>query len=1159
MKCDYSPTAVSQFLAMLGHREAGGCTELRMFPKQRGYIQLNGHRVYVGKTVSGYYENPSQLAKDLAHFDEKADIYITLNPVKRDLLARAANRLDYTADTTTSDPDILADLWFPLDFDPVRPAKISSTDKELELARQRCLAVCEFLRDLGLTPIVGLSGNGYHALIRLVGYPNTEETVAHKKRLLQFLARQFSDDKVKVDETVFNMARIWKVYGVMAVKGDNLPERPHRRSFLEIPSQLPEPVDLYAMVDDIIPTNWKPHGTETTANTRRTAHQSGDYPRLDVERYLKHYGHDYTPKHKDGRTLYVLEHCLFNPDHNGADAALIQEANGQMGYKCFHNSCADKGWQDAKAAIGDPKPFYQHTYSSSTGGRNGSRPEPDLPPFDKRTPQAVWDEIGALDTPSQTAVQKALWDAVVDASYWSLVEMGQFCDRIHEQFGIPKVWIDGWRKAINAEKRKRLRVAQQASDSHLPEINTVDRHLREITQDALLALCQRNNSSPCLFVRGGVLTRVKPYESDTLIVQPLNEKALRGELARTANFVGGKDSEGNPLFLPIAPPTDVVNDLISLPEWEGLPILKGIVHAPVFTNGGVLEKTLGYQPQSQMYYAPDEALDIGEIKTTEEAVEAAKSLILDELLGEFCFADSASRANALALMLLPFVRPLIRGLTPLHLIDAPTEGSGKGLLASVLTIPFKPNGATLMTEGESDEEWRKRITAVLSEAPSHVVIDNISKRLDSGSFAAALTTAYWSDRLLGGNTIVKYPITQTWIATGNNVAMSPEITRRAVWIRLRPDTEDPSQREFRISDLETWALEHRSELVTACLTLIQRWVDAGMPRGKARKGSYNEWASILSGLLDTIGVDGFLGNYTKLNEKANTEMAAWRDFVAAWYEKHGEAVVGVADLFVIASTKVIEDQEGKRIEVGQGLLNELLKSEKERGRRIKLGEFLRQKVDRVYGEFRIIDAGTSHGAGQYQLKRVGESGESEKVDSLTDSPPPNSSHSEDSSDPSESGESGSTLKRKTGGGYTYTNPNPTHVNHVHPPSELAEAETDSPDSPDASEPASPLDNTHGESHGESSKSDSFDSVDVKFLKNCYAEFQNDPFPMEKAIRHAQTAGYDLTEDNKPPLENLRKVLSELKGKQLDDLKLYETGDGIYSIATCRNGRERYVI
>ena len=57
-------------------------------------------------------------------------------------------------------------------------------------------------------------------------------------KVLQALDLRFSDEKVSVDTGVYNAARIWKLYGTIACKGDNTPERPHRLAYIiEVPKQ----------------------------------------------------------------------------------------------------------------------------------------------------------------------------------------------------------------------------------------------------------------------------------------------------------------------------------------------------------------------------------------------------------------------------------------------------------------------------------------------------------------------------------------------------------------------------------------------------------------------------------------------------------------------------------------------------------------------------------------------------------------------------------------------------------------------------------------------------------------------------------------------------------------------------------------------------------
>ena len=61
------------------------------------------------------------------------------------------------------------------------------------------------------------------------------------KGVLTTLDFMFSDDVVSVDTGVANAARIWKLYGTTARKGDSTKDRPHRRSrLLTVPAVVQE-------------------------------------------------------------------------------------------------------------------------------------------------------------------------------------------------------------------------------------------------------------------------------------------------------------------------------------------------------------------------------------------------------------------------------------------------------------------------------------------------------------------------------------------------------------------------------------------------------------------------------------------------------------------------------------------------------------------------------------------------------------------------------------------------------------------------------------------------------------------------------------------------------------------------------------------------------
>ena len=407
---------ILQVLELLGHREAGGVTEVRIFP-QEPYMIINSRREYVGATVSGYYDDYHKLSDDIAPFDGKVNIYVTFNPVIPDLLARANNRLQYHANTTTSDDDILCDLWFPIDCDPIRPTNISSTDAELQMALTRRNEVMAFLSPWA-QGIQGLSGNGGHELIRLIGYPNDAETRDAKERLTKFLHDRFTDWKldddgnfvlddkgrkmlrgngVSVDSTVFNTARIWKLYGTMAVKGDNIPDRPHRRAQLDIPDTIPEPVDLYAHLNEIIPQEstqeQEPTHTKKKASNVKRAHllPNGDYPLLDVEAYLNASGVAWRTKEKSDRTWFQFETCPIHTDDDGDkwECGICQDTKGAMGAKCMHEPSYT--WTDFKEVLGDPKPYYVKE------AKKGKKERVGISPGEKR----VSDEMGTEPVPDE--------------------------------------------------------------------------------------------------------------------------------------------------------------------------------------------------------------------------------------------------------------------------------------------------------------------------------------------------------------------------------------------------------------------------------------------------------------------------------------------------------------------------------------------------------------------------------------------------------------------------------------------------------------------------------------------------------------------------------------------------------------------------------------
>lgn len=470
-----------------------------------------------------------------------------------------------------------------------------------------------------------------------------------------------------------------------------------------------------------------------------------------------------------------------------------------------------------------------------------------------------------------------------------------------------------------------------------PVIVAGDRQLRDITADALDAL-RAANDPPEIFVRGGALARRK-RDVTGFVMDTLGPAALRGRLARVADWV--RTERQTPVQ--VSPPKDVVEDILSLPSWPQLPTLDRIVPAPVFTAEGDLLAEPGHHPHAGTWYEPA-GLNVPEIphRPSGDDVARARHLLEVELLGDFPFVGPAERAHAMALVLLPFARALINGPTPLHGIEAPSAGTGKGLLAEVCTYIFTAGSTgALAADCRDGDEWRKRITATLMKGAEVVFLDNMLQRVDSGALASALTATRWSDRLLGSSRQIDLPVRCVWLLAANNPRYSTEIARRVVRIRMDARLERPESREgFRHPDLLAWVGEHRAELVHAALVLIQAWVAAGRPPGTVTKGSYEAWARVMGGILDHAGIEGFLANRDELTDAADTELVPLRAFTAAWWDLYGEQPVRADQLFDLI------EKEDLDLPLGDG---------NERSQKSKLGRLLKRNHGRTFADrYRLI-------------------------------------------------------------------------------------------------------------------------------------------------------------------------------------------------------------
>jgi hypothetical protein len=339
-------------------------------------------------------------------------------------------------------------------------------------------------------------------------------------------------------------------------------------------------------------------------------------------------------------------------------------------------------------------------------------------------------------------------------------------------------------------------------------------------------------------------------------------------------------------------------------SWD-LPRLVGIVEAPTIRKDGSVLNTPGFDPRTGLIYAPAPNLKVPLVPSdpTPQQVQAAVTIITDPV-SEFPFNSDADHANFLATQMTPVIRPLIDGPVPACMLSSPSPGTGKSLLAEVIALTATGRPAAMMSPpsgigGDSEEEWRKQITAKLRTSPAIIVIDNISRTIRSASLSRVLTAVVWSDRILGLSVVVDLPNHAQWLLTGNNISVGEDLPRRVFTVRIDAQIGQPQMRGgFKYPDLCAHVTKVRGNIIWGILVLTRAWLAAGrpVPEETPTLGNYRSWCQTLGGILANAEIKGFLGNIKQSYDEMDEDAGDWIRFFTWWYERHGDTPVTVREL-----------------------------------------------------------------------------------------------------------------------------------------------------------------------------------------------------------------------------------------------------------------------
>lgn len=332
------------------------------------------------------------------------------------------------------------------------------------------------------------------------------------------------------------------------------------------------------------------------------------------------------------------------------------------------------------------------------------------------------------------------------------------------------------RAAIDVGAREIVPESNATQPDLKPVIIWSGGQLPNVVEDAQKALL--NHPDGCLiYTRSGQLVRIVQTSTavqtnnikksvGTSIIIPVEPVWLQYQLTVVATW--SKHDARSSEMRTINCPLDVPKALLSKAGGWPFPPLTAIIETPTLRPDGSILATPGYDAVTGLFYDPGTTTfpPISTNPSREDALEGLRRL--SEILKGFPFREPIHHAVAIAAILTSLVRRSLR-TAPMFIFTAPTMGSGKSLLADVVSLIATGHPATVMTQATSPDEERKRILAILMEGDSVCCIDNIERPLGGEALCSVLTQTFYKDRILGESRNVSVPTLTTWLATGNNV------------------------------------------------------------------------------------------------------------------------------------------------------------------------------------------------------------------------------------------------------------------------------------------------------------------------------------------------------------------------------------------------------
>jgi len=450
---------------------------------------------------------------------------------------------------------------------------------------------------------------------------------------------------------------------------------------------------------------------------------------------------------------------------------------------------------------------------------------------------------------------------------------------------------DPWQLAPESQGRPEIKVTTELYDNVLEAILALRSDTNLYQREKKLVCVNRvsreqsNASAPVATDDGKIHHQL--VEGTPQICE-LALPTVRERLTKIAVFK--KWVEKKQEYVRILPTDEIVSAIHKREIWDGIRSIVGIVETPTMRPNGTIVQEPGYDSLTHYLYMPSEKFPEVKDHHADQGNARYALELLTEAFVDFPYVNEAHRMVPVAAILTLVARPAILGSIPAFLFDASTRGSGKTLQTDAVAMVTTGRGAPRMNYTSDDVELEKILAGYALKGSTFICLDNIPamRPFGGGPIDRVITAKDEVDlRVLGATKVLTLPWRALLMATGNNISLHGDTSRRVLIARLEPSEENPERRtKFRHDDLLGWIRKERPRLVSYALLLLRAYILAGSPdMGCVRWGSFEEWSRLIPQAIKFAGGADPMKARPEAEEEVDDGLRSIRLFMTRMREK----------------------------------------------------------------------------------------------------------------------------------------------------------------------------------------------------------------------------------------------------------------------------------